>query len=105
MSSTIEAAPSATTAQPDEAAVERFVGKALGDLAGTMAVLLAGIGDRVGLFRALADGGPRTADDVARRADIDPRYTAEWLAGMTAAGYLTVDPSSGTYALPPGHAP
>jgi SAM-dependent methyltransferase len=89
----------------DEAAVEHFVGRALGDLAGTMAVLLASIGDRVGLFHALADGEPRTTDQVAAAAGTHPRYTREWLAGMTAAGYLRHEPAGDTFTLPAEHAP
>lgn len=53
----------------EHAQVEEFVGRALGDLAGTMTVALASIGDRVGLFRALDGAGWITAADVARRAE------------------------------------
>jgi SAM-dependent methyltransferase len=70
-----------------------------------MAVLLATIGDRIGLFRALADGEPRTVEQIATAAGAQPRYTREWLAGMTAAGYLRHEPAGDTFTLPAEHAP
>lgn len=94
-----------STAVIDTARAEAFVGKALGDLAGTMTVLLAAIGDRVGLFRALDGAGPLTVEDVAGRAGVSPRHAAEWLAGMTAAGYLVYDSEARTFTLPAEHAP
>jgi hypothetical protein len=93
-----------TTAPVDEAVAEAFVGKALGDLAGMVSVLQAGLGDRLGLFRALADGGPATAEELAARTAITPRYAREWLAGLTAAGYLRYDPQTGTWTVPREHA-
>src|SRR5689334_14339864 len=97
-----------TTTSPapvaDPAAVESFVGRALGDLAGTMSVLLATLGDRLGLFRALAEAGPLTDGQLAERTGIDARYAREWLAGMTAAGYLRTGPAD-TFELPPEHVP
>lgn len=92
-------------ATEDPRKAEAFVGKALGDMAGTMSVLLATIGDRTGLFRALLDAGPLTAAEVADRAGTDARYTREWLSGMTAAGYLEYDPDRATFILPAEHAP
>ena len=57
-------------------------------LPGMFAVTLLQVGRRTGLLDAvLAEGG--TAHEVADRADADPRNAAEWLRGMTAAGYLT----------------
>lgn len=85
---------------PDEAAVHEFVGKVLGDLSAAMAVKLATIGDRLGLWTELATGGPATSHDLAARAGIVERYAREWLAGMHAAGYLDLDADSGTYTLP-----
>ena len=100
---TTDTRPETDAVQPD--AIEQFVGKALGDLAGTMSVLLASIGDRLGLFRALSEAGPLTAEEVAERSGTHVRYTREWLAGMTAAGYLHHDPEQATFRLPAEHAP
>jgi SAM-dependent methyltransferase len=89
--------------QPDAEAVEAFAGRALTDVAGTMATLLCVIGDRLGLFVAL-DEGPATAADLAARARVDERYALEWLRGLAAAGYL-VQVDDGLYELPAAHAP
>jgi SAM-dependent methyltransferase len=94
-----------TTTGIDESKADAFVGKALGDVASTLTVLLATIGDRVGMFRALDGAGPLNAEQVASRAGVNPRYATEWLAGMAAAGYLRYDPQGDSYELPPEHAP
>jgi 2-polyprenyl-3-methyl-5-hydroxy-6-metoxy-1,4-benzoquinol methylase len=67
------------------------------------------LGDRLGLYQALADGGPATSGDLAERAGIAERYAREWLEQQAVAGFLDVDdvaadPSARRYALPPAHA-
>lgn len=95
-----------TTQVPiDEARAEAFVGKVLGDSSAAMVTLLAGIGDRLGLFKDLAAKGSATSAELANRAGINERYSREWLGGMTTAGYLEYDPGSGRFTLPPEHAP
>jgi SAM-dependent methyltransferase len=79
-----------TTAQIDQGKLDAFMGKALTDLSGTTATVLAFLGDRLGLFRALA-GAPATSEELAARAGVHERYAREWLHGMTAAGYLEAD--------------
>lgn len=89
----------------DEQRAEAFVGKAMGDLSATLTVLMATIGDRLGLFTTLAEQGPATSDQLAERAGIAERYAREWLAAMAAAGYFDYDPQAGTYTLPAEHQP
>jgi SAM-dependent methyltransferase len=89
--------------QPDLEAVEEFAGRALTDVAGTMATLFCVVGDRLGLFAAL-DRGPATAAELATRAGVDERYALEWLRGLTAAGYVEQN-ARGRYLLPAAHAP
>jgi 2-polyprenyl-3-methyl-5-hydroxy-6-metoxy-1,4-benzoquinol methylase len=87
----------------DDAKVESFVGKVLGDFGGAMTTVLTLIGDQLGLFAALAEGGPASSDELAARAEVDERYVREWLHGLHAAGYLThVD---GRFELPLEHQP
>lgn len=88
----------------DQAKAEEFMGKALEDSAGMTATLFAMIGEKLGLFRALADQ-PATRAELADRAGIAERYALEWLRGEVAAGYLTYDRDTDRYALPPDHAP
>lgn len=84
--------------------VQGFAGMVLGDLAGTMATVLAILGDRLGLFDALAEVGPATSVELAERASVSERYAREWLHGMHAAGYLEHDNKRATFLLPVEHA-
>jgi SAM-dependent methyltransferase len=88
-----------------ETAVEGFAEKVLGDYAGANAFFMAALGDRLGLFVALASNEPQSSAELADRTGLQERYLREWLAGMAAAGYLTYDPPSGCYAMPDAHVP
>jgi 2-polyprenyl-3-methyl-5-hydroxy-6-metoxy-1,4-benzoquinol methylase len=57
------------------------------------------LGDELGLYRALAHGGARSADEVAEEAGCHPRLVREWLDGQAAAGLVTYDPGADRYAL------
>jgi 2-polyprenyl-3-methyl-5-hydroxy-6-metoxy-1,4-benzoquinol methylase len=81
------------------------MGKALGDLSGIMTTALCALGDRLGLFKDLAQNGPSTAAELAQHTGVNERYALEWLRGMTAAGYLEHDRSSDRFSLPAEHAP
>lgn len=66
------------------------------------------LGDRLGLYRALHDGGPATSTELAARAGLAERYAREWLEQQAVAGFLGVDstdaaPEARRYALPAGH--
>jgi hypothetical protein len=89
----------------DEAAVEAFVGRAVGDLGGAMTTLFCALGDRLGLLQALDADGPVMSEDLAARLGLNERYVREWLRGMTAAGYLEYEPDSQCFSLPAEHAP
>jgi len=90
---------------PDIEKTQAFVGKVLDHSSATFVTMLAALGDRLGLFKSLAARGPATSAELAASAGIDERYAREWLGGMTAAGYLTHDPESGRFTLPPEHVP
>jgi SAM-dependent methyltransferase len=89
----------------DTAKTEAFGARMVGDFAGLATSLMAAVGDRLGLFKALAAQGPATCGELAERAGVQERYAREWLRALTVAGYLTYDPASGRFALPPEHAP
>ena len=97
--------PAETTGVLEQAAVEAFAERVLGDYAGANAFFMAGIGDRLGLFKELAANGAATSDELATRTRLQERYVREWLGGMAAAGYLDYDPATGRYALPADHVP
>ncbi|HKA61384.1 MAG TPA: class I SAM-dependent methyltransferase [Methylomirabilota bacterium] len=88
----------------DQAKVNEFLGKAIQDVAATFHAGLVLIGDKLGLYRALADGGPMTAAELAKRAGARERYVREWLSAQAAGGYITYEPASGRFTLPPEHA-
>jgi 2-polyprenyl-3-methyl-5-hydroxy-6-metoxy-1,4-benzoquinol methylase len=88
----------------DEARLHEFVVRMLGDLGGALSVPLVRIGDRLGLYKALHADGPMTPSELATRTNIAERYAREWLSHQAASGYLTYDPGTGRFTLPPEQA-
>jgi SAM-dependent methyltransferase len=86
----------------DETKLNEFVGRVLGDLGGAVSIPLVLIGDALGLYRALRDGGPASAEDLAAAAGCAPRYVREWLSAQAASGYVTVE--KGQFSLSPEQA-
>ena len=89
----------------DQAKTEAFVGKVLADTAGLAVTAMSSIGDRLGLFKSLAEQGPATSAELADRAHINERYAREWLGALACAGYLAYDPLSQRFTLPLEHVP
>jgi SAM-dependent methyltransferase len=88
----------------DEAVVEQFVHQAVGDLAASISGLMLHLGDRLGLYRAMAGAGPVTASTLAELTGTHERYVREWLANQAAGGYVSYDAQDGTFELSPEHA-
>ena len=78
------------------AALTRRVG---GDFGAALTVALAYVGDRLGIFRALADGTPMTSLELAERTRLSERYVREWTATMAASGYLDYSPNDATFRM------
>jgi 2-polyprenyl-3-methyl-5-hydroxy-6-metoxy-1,4-benzoquinol methylase len=95
-----------TTQQPavDQAVLDEFLGRALGDLGATISAALVVIGDRLGLYRAMADGAPVTAEELAGHTATSVAYVRPWLANQAAGGYVRYDPASQTYSMTPEQA-
>jgi SAM-dependent methyltransferase len=89
--------------QIDEAKLNVFMGKVVGDMGAAMSAVLVVVGDKLGLYRALAEG-PATSAEIAGRAGTAERYTREWLAAQAAAGYVDYDAASGRYSMSPEQA-
>jgi 2-polyprenyl-3-methyl-5-hydroxy-6-metoxy-1,4-benzoquinol methylase len=89
----------------DQVTTEAFAERVLGDTSACLVTLLAALGDRLGLFKALAMHGPATSVELAVRASVNERYAREWLGGMAAARYVEYDPASGRFTLPPEYVP
>jgi 2-polyprenyl-3-methyl-5-hydroxy-6-metoxy-1,4-benzoquinol methylase len=84
----------------DEGKLNEFMGKVVGDLGAAMSGALVVIGDKLGLYRAMAASGPITPTELAKRTETSERYVREWLDAQAAGGYVTYDGASGKYALP-----
>lgn len=75
----------------DPVKFEALFGKVFSHVAGAISVLMAYMGDRLGLYAALRDVSPATSEELAARAGIDERYVREWLSANAAAGYIEWD--------------
>jgi 2-polyprenyl-3-methyl-5-hydroxy-6-metoxy-1,4-benzoquinol methylase len=88
---------------------DAMVGRLLNSVIGSLELLHVYLGDRLGLYRALADGGRLTPAELATTAGVHQRYTREWLEEQAVSGFLTVE-SDGEgaearrYSLPPAYA-
>ncbi|MFW6174889.1 MAG: class I SAM-dependent methyltransferase [Chloroflexota bacterium] len=88
----------------DQTKLDQFLEKAVTDLGAGQSAALAYIGDRLGLYQAMAGAGPMTASELADRTSTRERYIREWLNNQAAGGYVTYDPGQETYELPDEHA-
>jgi SAM-dependent methyltransferase len=84
----------------DENKLGEFMNKVVSDVGAAMSGALVVIGDRLGLYRAMAALGPTTAAELAKRTETSERYVSEWLNAQAAGGYVTYDASTRRYTLP-----
>jgi 2-polyprenyl-3-methyl-5-hydroxy-6-metoxy-1,4-benzoquinol methylase len=87
----------------DEQRLMAFVGKAIGDFGALLNGALVVLGDRLGPYRAMADGAPRTPAELAHETHTAERYVREWLNAQVGGGFITYD-GDGRYSLPAEHA-
>jgi 2-polyprenyl-3-methyl-5-hydroxy-6-metoxy-1,4-benzoquinol methylase len=93
-----------TTEHPVEIDADKlmqFVFRAVDEVGATLNAALVVIGDKLGLYRALAGTGGLLSTELAERTGTAERYVREWLNTQAAGGYVEYDPESGRYALPP----
>jgi 2-polyprenyl-3-methyl-5-hydroxy-6-metoxy-1,4-benzoquinol methylase len=79
--------------------LDALLGKAVVDFGATFHAALVGVGDRLGLYKALADGGPQTPAQLAKHSGTAERYVREWLCNQAAGGYVTYDSLGGMFYL------
>lgn len=84
----------------DQTKVEAFVDRVRGALVGAATVQMAHLGDRLGLYRTLAEKGPATPAELAARSGCAERYVEEWVAQQASAGFITYDAAAGRFFLP-----
>ena len=88
----------------DEMKLQQLLGQVVGDFGATMFAALTRIGDKLGLYKALAGTEPQTPAELAARTGTVERYVGEWLNANAAGGYVTYHPESGRYSLSPEQA-
>src|SRR5437764_6443003 len=93
-----------STANIDEAKLEAFMGQAVTDMGAIISAPLMVIGEKLGLYRAMAGAGPLSSSELAERAGVAERSVREWLRNQAAGGYVTYDADSDSYTLPDEHA-
>jgi SAM-dependent methyltransferase len=82
-----------------EADVEQFLGQVATDAAAVFHAATVVLGDKLGLYKALAGSGPVTPEELAERTGCDARYLQEWLCAQVASGYCGYEPGTGRFAL------
>ncbi|WP_342640860.1 class I SAM-dependent methyltransferase [Rhodoligotrophos ferricapiens] len=88
----------------DESKLNALVTRAVDDLSAGYGGVMVSLGNRLGLYKAMAGAGPLSAREVAGRAGCAERYVREWLNSQVAGGYVTYHPTSDTYELTPEQA-
>lgn len=83
----------------DETRLHELLGKMLGDLGAVINGALVVIGDRLGLYRLMAENGPLTSAELAEKSHTDERYVREWLAAQSASDYICYDPKNEKFHL------
>lgn len=85
----------------NESKLEELQGKVITDVAGSMGLLLAYMGDQLDLYSALAEICPATSQELADSTGLTERYVREWLSANSAGGYIEYDPGSGKFSMTP----
>jgi SAM-dependent methyltransferase len=93
-----------TTVTVDPDALQAFVAKAVEEFGAIVSAALVVIGDKVGLYKAMAGAGPLTPAELAERTGTDEHYVHPWLVNQAAGGYVAHDATTGRYWLPPEQA-
>ena len=88
----------------DEGKLNAFIGQMLSDLGGASSIAMVRLGDTLGLYKAIHANGPMTSMELAKAAKVDERYLREWLSHQAASNYLSYDPATSKFAMPPEQA-
>ena len=88
----------------NEQKLEELQGKVLGDVAGSLGLLMAYLGDRLDLYSALAELGEATSEQLSENTGLDERYVREWLSANAAAGYVEYSPERRAFSMTPEQA-
>lgn len=84
----------------DPQKLEAFMNRAVEEIGAAASAVMALIGDRLGLYKALSEG-PATPGELAKRTGTAERYVREWLSNQAAGGFVAYEPASGKFSLEP----
>ena len=84
----------------DERKLEQLLGLVVNELGAASNAALVVLGDRLGLFRALAES-PMTSAELAKRTGTHERYVREWLSSQAASGFVSFDATNDTFFMTP----
>ena len=85
----------------DHSKMEQFLEKMVGEMGAAASAALVLLGDKLGLYKALANNGSVTSVELAKRTETSERYVREWLAAQAAAGYVEYDSAGETFSMTP----
>jgi SAM-dependent methyltransferase len=85
----------------DQSKLDALLHQMVGDMGAAAAAPLVVLGDRLGLYRALAAEGPLTSDELAQQTGTAERYVREWCSCQAGFGYITYDGASGKFSMTP----
>lgn len=93
------ASSQATTISEEK--MHAFLGKVVGDFGAALSSALVYIGQKLGLYKAMAAAGSVTPAELAQKTATNERYVREWLINQAAGGYAQYDSATGRYSLSP----
>jgi 2-polyprenyl-3-methyl-5-hydroxy-6-metoxy-1,4-benzoquinol methylase len=85
--------------RPTPAEIQAAVGQTLADLGAAFSGVLVNIGRRLGLYKAMAQIGVCTSEQLAQATGVRERYVREWLNNQAAGGYVSYEADGNTYTL------
>jgi SAM-dependent methyltransferase len=88
----------------DQQKLDSLVGRLFGELSAGYGGVMVSLGDKLGLYKAMAGAGPLSSRELAKRTGCGERYVREWLNAQVAGGYVDYHATSGTYELSPEQA-
>jgi SAM-dependent methyltransferase len=88
----------------DPSKMEAFLGRFVNDCGAALSTILSYMGDKLGLFKAMAKYGPMNSKELAEKTNTTERYVREWLINQAAGGYIDYNSDTGKYSLPIEHA-
>jgi SAM-dependent methyltransferase len=84
----------------DQDKLNQFLGQVVSELGAAMNAALVLVGEKLGLYKAMAGAGALSPAELARKTSTDERYVREWLSAQAAGGYVTYDPATQKFTLP-----